>query len=136
MKQRRLRCWLTGVMVAVFCLDISCAASGSAQNSVPQDVFDGMRQSFRADKAWGVFARYQWELAGLNGGEWWIDVNNGTFRMGRGKIDRPDVTFISSARDWVAISNGKLNGTWAVITGRLKVRGDRRLARKLDEIFP
>src|SRR5213593_4043266 len=33
-------------------------------SSTPQQVFDGMRQSFQADKAKGVHARYQWETQG------------------------------------------------------------------------
>ena len=56
--------------------------------------------------------------------------------MGRGRIDNPNVTFIASDKNWVAISNGKLKGTWAVVTGRLRIRGSQSLARKLDEIFP
>ena len=112
------------------------ATSSEPANSTPQGVFDGMRQSFQAAKAKGVHARYQWELSGPNGGEWWIDVNDGTFKMGRGKIDNPSVTFITSDKDWVALSNGTLGGKWAYFTGRLKIRGSQSLARKLDEIFP
>jgi putative sterol carrier protein len=112
------------------------AASNEPDNSTPQQVFDGMRQSFLAEKAKGVHARYQWELSGPNGGGWWIDVSDGTFKMGRGKIDNPNVTFITSDNDWVAMSNGKLKGTWAFLTGRLKVHGPQSVAKKLDEIFP
>jgi len=112
------------------------ATSSEPANSTPQGVFDGLRQSFQAAKAKGVHARYQWELSGPNGGEWWIDVNDGTFKMGRGKIDNPSVTFITSDKDWVALSNGTLGGKWAYFTGRLKIRGSQSLARKLDEIFP
>jgi putative sterol carrier protein len=110
--------------------------SKESSSSTPQQVFDGMRQSFQANKAKGVHARYQWELSGPNGGEWWIDVNDGTYKMGKGKIDNPSVTFITSDADWVAMSNGKLKGTWAFMTGRLKVRGSQAVARKLNEIFP
>jgi putative sterol carrier protein len=112
------------------------ATSSEPANSTPEGVFDGMRQSFQVAKAKGVHARYQWELSGPNGGEWWIDVNDGTFKMGRGKIDNPSVTFITSDKDWVALSNGTLGGKWAYFTGRLKIRGSQSLARKLDEIFP
>ena len=112
------------------------AASNEPDNSTPQQVFDGMRQSFRAEKAKGVHACYQWELSGPNGGDWWIDVSDGTFKMGRGKIDNPNVTFVTSDNDWVAMSNGKLKGTWAFLTGRLKVHGPQSVAKKLDEIFP
>jgi len=110
--------------------------SKESSSSTPQQVFDGMRQSFQANKAKGVHARYQWELSGPTGGEWWIDVNDGTYKMGKGKIDNPSVTFITSDADWVAMSNGKLKGTWAFMTGRLKVRGSQAVARKLNEIFP
>ena len=112
------------------------AASNEAESSTPQQVFDSMRESFKADKAKGVHARYQWELSGPQGGEWWIDVNDGAYKMGKGKIDNPTVTFITSDKDWVAMSNGKLKGTWAYMTGRLKVHGPQSVARKLDEIFP
>ena len=125
------------IAVAIFgSAGFTKATASEKPNSTPQDVFDGMKQSFRADKAKGVHASYQWQLSGPNGGDWWIDVNDGTFKMGRGKIDNPSVTFITSDKDWVAMSNGKLKGTWAFVTGRLKVRGSQSLARKLDEIFP
>jgi len=133
MKMHRVWLGLTMMMTLAMLGSIPLPA---ADSSTPQQVFDGMRQSFQADKAKGVHARYQWELSGPNGGEWWIDVNDGTFTMGRGKIDNPSVTFITSDNDWVAMSNGKLKGTWAFMTGRLKVRGSQSIARKLDEIFP
>jgi putative sterol carrier protein len=129
-------CLTIVVAVAALSLRMASAAANEPANSTPQQVFDGMRQSFQAEKAKGVHARYQWELSGPNGGEWWINVNDGTFKMGKGKIDNPTVTFITSDNDWVAMSNGTLKGTWAFLTGRLKVRGPQSLARKLDEIFP
>src|SRR5437867_4375698 len=136
MKVNSVRRCLTTVIVMALCLGTASAASSESSSSTPQQVFDGMRQSFQAQKAKGVHARYQWELSGPNGGEWWIDVNDGTYKMGKGKIDNPSVTFITSDADWVAMSNGKLKGTWAFMTGRLKVRGSQAVARKLNEIFP
>src|SRR5712671_203530 len=117
-------------------LGAASAASKDSSSSTAQQVFDGMRQSFQAQKAKGVHARYQWELSGPNGGQWWIDVNDGTYKMGKGKIDNPSVTFVTSDKDWVALSNGTLGGKWAYFTGRLKIRGSQSVARKLDEIFP
>jgi len=134
MKESVRFCVATATIFMALSLSTGNAASNEA--STPQQVFDGMCGSFQADKAKGVRARYQWELSGAQGGEWWIDVNDGTFKMGKGKIDSPSVTFITSDKDWVAMSNGKLKGTWAFMTGRLKVRGSQAVARKLDEIFP
>ncbi len=134
MKERIRFCLVT--VTAFVALNLSVGNVGAADSSSPQQVFDSMRESFKADKAKGVHARYQWELSGPQGGQWWIDVNDGTYKMGKGKIDNPTVTFITSDKDWVAMSNGKLKGTWAYMTGRLKVRGPQSVARKLDEIFP
>jgi putative sterol carrier protein len=123
-------------IITAACMSAVSAAPKESSSSTPQQVFDGMRQSFQAQKAKGVHARYQWELSGPNGGQWWIDVNDGTYKMGKGKIDNPSVTFVTSDKDWVALSNGTLGGKWAFFTGRLKIRGDQNVARKLDEIFP
>jgi len=125
-----------GRLVAVICVCAATAAAAIPEDSTPQGVFDAMRESFQSGKAKGVHARYQWDLSGPNGGEWWIDVNDGTYKMGKGKIDHPSVTFIARDKDWVAICHDQLSGTWAYMTGRLKVRGDQGVARKLGEMFP
>ena len=91
---------------------------------------------FEPAKAKGVHARYQWDLSGPQGGQWWIDVDDGKYKMGKGKIDNPNVTFVAKDTDWVAVSNHQMGGTWAYLTGRLKIRGDQGMARKLGEIFP
>jgi putative sterol carrier protein len=128
---------LTSVTIATaIFLGTASSASTERLDSTPQQVFDGMRQSFQANKAKGVHARYQWELSGAQGGQWWIDVDDGKYKMGKGKISNPNVTFVARDKDWVAVSNGQLGGTWAYMTGRLRIRGDQGLARKLGQIFP
>jgi putative sterol carrier protein len=126
---------ISAVAVAI-CLGAASAAGAVHLDSTPQEVFDSMRGSFQSTKAKGVHARYQWDLSGPNGGHWWIDVNDGTYKMGKGKIDHPNVIFVAKDKDWVAVSNGQLGGTWAYLTGRLKIRGDQAVARKFGEIFP
>jgi hypothetical protein len=131
-------CLFLSVSLAIATISLSAATEVAAGqlDSTPQAVFDSMRGSFQPGKAKGVHARYQWDLSGPQGGEWWIDVNDGTYKMGTGKIPNPSVTFIAKDKDWVAICHNQLSGTWAYLTGRLKVRGDQNVARKLGEIFP
>ena len=129
--------WLAiPVIGAALSLEANSAIAGEHMDSTPQEVFDGMRGSFQPAKAKGVHARYQWDLSGPQGGEWWIDVEDGKCKMGKGKVDNPNVTFVATDKDWVAVSNGQIGGIWAYFTGRLKIRGDQALARKLGEIFP
>ena len=136
LKQKRCFFVSIGGLVLSICLGASMAVAASHPDSTPQDVFDAMRGSFQPAKAKGVQARYQWDLSGPNGGQWWIEVNDGTYKMGKGQIDHPNVTFRASDKDWVAICHDQLSGTWAYLVGRLKVRGDQNVARKLGEIFP
>jgi putative sterol carrier protein len=129
--------WLAIPLIsAAIWLEGDNAIAAEHMESTPQEVFDAMRSSFQPAKAKGVHARYQWDLSGPHGGEWWIEVNDGTYKIGKGKISDPNVTFIVSDKDWVAICHDQLSGTWAYFTGRLKVRGDQTVARKLGEIFP
>jgi putative sterol carrier protein len=127
---------VTAAIIAALVPETMNAAANRAGDSNPQEVFDGMRKSFRAEKARGVNVRYQFNLSGPAGGDWFIEVNDGKFKMGRGRISNPNVIFAASDKDWVALSNGQLNGPWAFLTGRLKIQGDHALAKKLDEIFP
>lgn len=128
--------FLAGVVAAAMSFGATTAAPAAHEDSTPQQIFDSMRSSFQPAKAKGVHARYQWDLSGPNGGQWWIDVEDGTYKMGKGTIPNPSVTFIAKDKDWVAICHDQLSGTWAYVSGRLKVRGDQGVARKLGEIFP
>jgi putative sterol carrier protein len=136
LKRKRWFFLSVGKLAAATFLGATMAIAAGHANSTPQEVFDGMRGSFQAAKAKGVHARYQWDLSGPEGGEWWIEVNDGTYQMGKGKISNPTVTFTAKDKDWVAICHDQLSGTWAYMTGRLKVRGDQGVARKLGEMFP
>ena len=86
MKNKRLSVLL---VFAALALASPCQAQQTSgqQNSTPQQALDKRQDAFRADKAKGVHASYQWELSGPNGGEWWLSVNDGTYKMGRGKIN-------------------------------------------------
>ena len=134
-EQRRLLLLASAFGLAI-CISTAIDVAASQVESTPQDIFDAMRGSFQPAKAKGVHARYQWDLSGPHGGEWWIKVNDGTYQMGKGRISNPTVTFMAKDKDWVAICQDQLSGTWAYLTGRLKVRGDQRVARKLGEMFP
>src|ERR1041384_96182 len=124
-------CLATAMALIAVSLSAANAPSTDAESSTPQQVFDSMRGSFKPDKAKGVHASYQWELSGPNGGEWWLSVNDGTYKMGRGKIGNPNVTFAASDEDWVSMSNKTLKVPWAYLTGRLKIQGSHSLVKKL-----
>ena len=63
-------------------------------------------------------------------------VNDGAYKVGRGKIHNPNVPFVASDEDWVAMSNKTLNVSWAYLNGRLRIQGSHKLVKELDKIFP
>ncbi len=131
MKMKQLK-----IFLAVAVILLASSISATAGGATPQEVFDSMRANFRADKAAGLNARYQFEISGARGGTWAVEVKNSRCHFQKAKIEKPDVTLTVSDKDWVALANGRLNGVWAFATGRLKIRGDQNVARKLDELFP
>jgi putative sterol carrier protein len=136
MNSKMVKCYVAvTIIMSCLCSIDAKAASEQPDNVVPKEVFDGMRKNFHAEKSQDVQVRYAFQLSGPDGGEWFVEVSDGKCKIDKGKIDNPDVTFIASDKDWVALSNGKLKGWWAYLTGRLKIRGDQNLARKLGEMF-
>ena len=130
-----VRAFLCLMLCSAVILPAVCSAD-DAKNSIPQQVFDGMQKSFNAANAKGVHASYQWNISGPNGGNWFIVVDDGKCKMGKGTTPNPDVTFTVSDNDWVALSNNDLSGAWAYVSGRLKIKGPQSIAKKLDSLFP
>jgi len=112
------------------------APAASEQSHSPEEVFQAMKKVFQAEKARGVHIRYLFHLTEPQGGDWWIKIDDGKMAMGKGAIEKPDCTISCTGADWVALDNETLGGTRAYLTGRLKIAGDRNLARKLNELFP
>jgi putative sterol carrier protein len=125
---------LAAAEMAAHALPVTAPATN--RDTTTEQVFEGMRRTFRADVARGVHARYQFRFKAPQAGDWWIIVNDGAFMMGKGTIDSPDVTFACTGSDWVELANGTLGGIRAYLTRRLHVNGSQALARKLDDMFP
>lgn len=102
-----------------------------------RDVFAAMPSSFRPEKADGARALVQFELSGDGAGRYWVQVRNGVCSTGEGAAPGvPDATVVSSARDWLRISNGELNPVVASVMGRVKIDGDLSAALRIAGAFP
>ncbi len=104
--------------------------------STVEEVFANMGQVFKADKAEGVDAVYQFDLTGDNGGKYWLKVSDGSYEQGAGQHENPSITLIASADDYIKIANGDMAAMSAFMSGKLKVKGEMGLALKLQAIFP
>ena len=123
---------------AALALASPCQAQQTSrqQNATPQQALDKRQAAFQADKAKGVHASYQWELSGPNGGEWWLSVDDGTYKTGRGKINNPNVTFAASDEDWVAMSNKTLKVPVGILEWPLKDSRQPYFGKGIRRDFP
>ncbi|HVA21819.1 MAG TPA: SCP2 sterol-binding domain-containing protein [Candidatus Micrarchaeia archaeon] len=90
---------------------------------------------FQADRAKGITAVCQWDLAGDRGGQWHLDIADGALAVVEGVAEHPTVTFAMSDDTFVRLLTGRMDGTAAFMTGKLKVKGDMGMALRLQSLF-
>jgi uncharacterized OB-fold protein/putative sterol carrier protein len=98
------------------------------------DIFGTMESRVNPEGVAGVNANYGYTITGSGGGEWTVCVADGNVKVKEGLHD-PAVTTTCSAKDWIAITLGKLDGMTAFTSGRLKVEGDMGLLTKATQFF-
>lgn len=95
-----------------------------------------MEKRFIPSKAAGVNAVVQFDIGGPGGGMWYCIIRGGKCKAGMGKApEKPTLAFKADIDVWIKVNRGDMSGTLAVLTGKLKVDGDRGLAKKLGSFF-
>ena len=101
-----------------------------------QETFEKMPTVFDASKAQGINSVVQYFIEGAGGGNWIIELKDGTCRIEEGRHDSPAVTITMNAGTWLALVNEEMSGMQAFMGGKLKAVGDTMLAQKISAIFP
>ena len=100
------------------------------------EIFTELPDKFNGAAAVGVTKTLQWNITGDEPGVWAFQIVDGAGQLIPGGVEKPDVTFTTSGKNWVSIATGKLDATRAFMTGKLKVAGDMTLAMKMSQFFP
>ncbi len=100
-----------------------------------QQLMDSMPKAFKPEAAQGVNALVQYHLTGPEGGDWVIDIHDGTINVKPGTTPDPKVTLTADAQDYKNVITGKMNAMQAFMQGKLKLAGDLGLAMKLPNMF-
>jgi hypothetical protein len=66
----------------------------------------------------------QWDFRDAE--PWHLQIDNGSSRVGRGRLESPDITFRCRFEDWVDISMGRADPRRMAATGRVIPRGKLR----------
>lgn len=100
------------------------------------DLFENMPSRFNTVAAAGVTKTIQWNIIGDEAGVWAFQIVDGVGQLIPGGVDKPDTTFTTTGKDWIAIAEGRTDPMKAFMTGKLKVNGDMMLAMKVPQLFP
>jgi putative sterol carrier protein len=83
----------------------------------------------------GLNVVYQYEITGDDSGTFQLIISNGSARAVEGSPEAADCTLKLSDKNFKKMIMGKLNGTAAFMTGKLKIQGSMGLALKLEGIL-
>jgi putative sterol carrier protein len=99
------------------------------------DLFNSMPQRFDASKAGDAKMGILFDLSGGDGGQWYVDIDNGQLNVSQGApAATPNATVKMTAEDFQAMSSGSLNPMMAFMTGKVKVDGDLNTVMKFQSL--
>ena len=88
---------------------------------------------FKPDKAKGIDTVVQLDIKGPQGGSWTVTIKDQMMQVKDGTTPSPKLTVEMAEADFLDLVNGKLKGTTAFFTGKLKLKGDIAMALKLRD---
>jgi len=105
--------------------------------ATPAELMTQLDEQLRNDPARsaGITSVFAFDVAGENGGQWWIETNDGTGAAHAGRHAGPDVTIYVDDQVLVQLGNHELDGGEAYVSGLLTLEGDHSRAMLLAQIF-
>ena len=100
-------------------------------------IFAAWGQRIQENPAWinQIGAIYQFHITGDGGGDYILDLKNGTGAITTGATPSADCTFSMAYPDFVAMSKGELDPQTAFMSEKLEISGDVMLSTKLLPLF-
>jgi epoxyqueuosine reductase QueG len=94
-----------------------------------------MAQYFRSTEAAGLDFTCQLDLTGEGGGRWVLRVADERCHVAPGTTEHPDLVVRCPATLYLAIHRGEASPVLAILAGRLRLRGRRRLFLAFPRLF-
>jgi|SRR5436309_4837308 len=94
-----------------------------------------LQEHFNPEAAAGLNKTIQLNISGEEAGKWAVKIANQVCELIPGGVEKPDLTLSLVDKDWIAITEGKLDAMNAYMTGKLKAAGDIMLAMRISSIF-
>jgi len=102
--------------------------------TVPES-FQGLQSAFLPDRASTVNKTIQFDFTGAEPGTWRLTIANGTLNYAQEVAENPHATVTVDSEDWLKLLRGELNPMTAVISGKLKIKGEMTLVAQFQTWF-
>src|SRR3989442_13494462 len=89
----------------------------------------------KPDISKAVNSVYEFNITGDNGGVWTVDLTKEPGAVTAGSTGAAKSTVTAATGDFMNIVSGKMNPQMAVMSGKLKIKGDMGLAMKLQKVI-
>jgi putative sterol carrier protein len=101
-----------------------------------KQIFDGMQDAFMPDKAAGVNAVIQYDVA-VNGDtkSWSVNIADGKCKTSEGASENPRLTLQTNLPDFMRLIFNQADGTQLFMSGKLKLKGDMMFAMQMQNFF-
>ncbi|WP_276211199.1 SCP2 sterol-binding domain-containing protein [Heyndrickxia coagulans] len=101
------------------------------------EIFQTIDAALKKDpsRSQGMNAVYQFNLSGEEEGTYHVVMRPEDSYAGVGKAEDPNCTLSMSSADFKKLVQGKMNGTTAFLTGKLRLKGDMGLALRLQDVL-
>jgi len=90
---------------------------------------------FQAEAAAGKNAVVQFIITGEQAAAYHMIINDRQLDLREGRVDNANLILTMDTADFLDLMTGKLDGTAAFVSGKLKVSGDFMLGMQLAPIF-
>lgn len=104
----------------------------------PKDLFETKLPSNlkgQGDALTKINAIFQFNISGDNGGSWWVDCTKSGGEVGSGNNSGATCTVTMKDSTFDAMTEGKLSGQEAFMTGQIKLQGNMMLAMQLGKVL-
>jgi ribonucleotide reductase beta subunit family protein with ferritin-like domain len=99
-------------------------------------MFDTIRRQVNPNHGLKRATTFQWEFIDPDVPTWHLTVENGSSSVGEGTSPDPDLRMRIAYQDWVDIVGERLDPRRALVSGRLRPRGNPLALTKLMKVFP
>ena len=110
--------------------------SNLGEDEVLKNIFEGMQEAFKADKAQGVNSTIQYDIDTPGGTKQWnVKIENGTCTTAQGAAPDPRLTLKLDLVDFVRLIFNQADGTQLFMSGKMKLQGDMMFAMQMQGFF-